>query len=422
MADEQQHTPGQQEAPDGPPSPHGSSGAPTPQGAPRPRWMVPALVGLSAIVLACLAVLAWWFTTGRTDSPSAGPGDQSGQQSAQSGQQSGGTPTPEPSTSATPTPPVAAAPTYEDLADSTIRVPPECASFAHRDGNGDPAGDTVTFHYGFAASPDDPATITVKEVVTADLSGTPVSVVSLECFGGGAYASDSLGVYDASLNLVASAEPWVSGDVGGYVPDLRVRGLQAEGSTVTFSVPDIGIFGDDSCHACSKSASANLTYTLAGDALTLTDIAYETPSGTVRPPDVDTLQTLVEAVASGDDRTASRWATPDQMEGLDQTVAAPEAGITQRSLQFPSDARVVGCALVGPIDDMVENSETVAGKQTPIFSVPGMRAGDFVCPVVSETGVQEVMSASRDQYTVYLVVHSDAEGTPEVYFFGRSFS
>lgn len=441
MADEQQGTPGRQDTPGpqdlpggtppepperpgvseppGPPGPPTPPAPPAPPGAPQPLWMTAALVVL-VVVVVCLAILGWRLAVGRTQTPSSGPGPQSTQQSGQSEGQSA--PTPPTTPPAAPSSAPAAAPSLAELSDAELRVPAQCASFAHRTAGGEPAGDTVVFHDGVAASVDDPATITLKDHIVIDASGTQLAVVSMECFGGGSYSSQSLGVYDASHALVASAEPWAGEDVGGYVPDLQIQHLAGRGAQVTFTVPDIGVFGDDSCHACARSASADLTYTLTGDSLTRSDIVYHTPSGSVRPPDLATLQTFVQAVATGDDGKAKQWATPDQMTYLDSPIADPSARFTVRSVQFPTDARVVGCALIGPLDDSVANTVTVAGKQSPIFAVDGLRGGDFVCPVVSETGKQQVMAASLEEYTVYLVVHSDLEGTPQVFFFGRNFS
>ncbi|MGO3795493.1 MAG: hypothetical protein ACTJGR_00020 [Pauljensenia sp.] len=412
--------------------PEGTSGAgpsaafPSPTGAQssQPAWVLPVIVTLSTLIVVCLLVLGWWLLSGRPESLSSGAGQQSalpGAQSGQSGQEPGTQSQP---SQAAPSTPAVPAPSLTDLANATVRVPPQCAAFAHHGSDGDVDVDTVTFSGGVAPSTDDAATITLKDRVTTTVSGTPVAVVSMQCFGGGSYASDSIGVYDGSLNLVASAEPWADGDVGGYVPDLQVQDLaaQAQDSTVSFTVPAIGIFGDESCHGCAKSASAALTYQLSTGALTLSDVVYRTPSGSVRPPDVATLQTFVEAVSTGDDQKAATWASPDELRGLEGTLGGPESTITQREAQFPPDSKVVGCALVGPLDDSIANTETVADKPVPVFQVEGMRAGDFVCPVVSEHSTQEVMSPSRDEYSVYLVVHSDERGNPFVYFFGRNFS
>lgn len=387
----------------------------------QPAWVLPTIVALTSVIVICLLVLGWWFLSGRAQTASVDVGQQGTQPnggSAQSGQESG-TQSP-PTRSATSAPP-APAPTLADLANATIRVPPQCAAFAHHSPGG--SADTVTFSGGVATSTEDAATITLEDRVTTTVSGTPVAVVSMRCFGGGNYSSDSIGVYDGSLDLVAGAEPAADGEVGGYVPDLQVQDLEAQeqDSTVSFTVPAIGVFGDGSCHACTKSASAALTYRLSTGALTLSDIVYRTPSGSVRPPDVATLQTFVEAVSTGDDRKAATWAAADQMKGLDDHLGGPGNTQTQRDAQFPTDSRVVGCALVGPLDDSISNTETVAGKPVPVFEVDGMRAGDFVCPVVSEHSVQEVMAPTRDEYSVYLVVHSDDQGNPFVYFFGRDF-
>lgn len=453
MDDEQATDPGQQEdagtspttppaaastangdpAGPGPSVPEGATGAgddasvhpPTGARPSQPAWVLPVIVALSTVIVVCLLVLGWWLLSGRPQTLSSGTGQQSalpGGQSGQSGQEPGGQSQPTRATTPAPAAPVAPAPSLADLANATIRVPPQCADFAHHSSGGD--ADTVTFSGGVATSTDDAATITLMDRVSTTVSGTPVAVVTMQCFGGGNYASESIGVYDASLDLVAGSDPWADGEVGGDIPDFQIQGLaaQAPESTITFTVPHIGVFGDESCHACTKSASADVTYELSTGALTLSDIVYRTPSGSVRPPDIDTLQTFVDAVSSGNDSKAATWTSPDELRGLDDTLGAPGSTVTQRDAQFPPDSKVVGCALVGPLDDSISNTETVAGKPVPIFRVEGMRAGDFVCPVVSEHSVQEVMSPSRDEYSVYLVVHSDERGNPFVFFFGRNFS
>lgn len=451
MDDEQATDPGQQEEADtsptsppaaasaangdpagpGPSLPEGSTGAGDdasvhpPMGArpSQPAWVLPVIVALSTVIVVCLLVLGWWLLSGRPQTLSSGTRQQSalpGGQSGQSGTETGGQSQPTRTTTPTPAAPAAPAPSLADLANATIRVPPQCADFAHHSSGGD--ADTVTFSGGVATSTDDAATITLMDRVSTTVSGTPVAVVTMQCFGGGNYSTDSVGVYDGSLDLVAGSDPWADGEIGARVPDLHVQDLTARNSTISFTIPYIGVFGDESCHACAKSASADVTYQLTTGALTLSDIVYRTPSGSVRPPDIATLQTLVDAVSTGDDQKAATWAAADQLRGLDEILGAPGNTQTQRDAQFPPDSKVVGCALVGPLDDSISNTETVAGKPVPIFRVEGMRAGDFVCPVVSEHSVQEVMSPSRDEYSVYLVVHSDERGNPFVFFFGRNFS
>lgn len=434
MDDEQGTPPGQRGDGGLPPTPPTAPDTAAAARSSQPTWVLPVIAALSTVIIVCLLLLGWWLLSGRPQSLSSDAGQQnahSGGQSGQSGPESGVQSRPTQAATSTPATP---APSIADLANATIRVPPQCAAFAHHSPGG--SADTVTFSGGVATSTEDAATITLKDRVVTTVSGspraivsttvtdTPVAVVSMQCFGGGNYSSDSIGVYDGSRELVAGSDPWADGEIGGYVPDLRVEDLavQERDSTISFTVPHIGVFGDESCHACAKSASADATYELSTGGLTLSDIVYHTPSGSVRPPDIDTLQTFVDAVSAGDDQKAANWAAADQMEGLDDTLGGPESTQTQRDAQFPTDSEVVGCALVGPLDDSIANTETVAGKPVPIFRVEGMRAGDFVCPVVSEHSLQEVMSPSRDEYSVYLVVHSDDRGNPFVFFFGRNFS
>ena len=319
-----------------------------------------------------------------------------------------------------PAPAVTPAPTWDDLADATLDVPADCASFALQPGTEGPAA--ATFTDGVSSSstqnlPSQSGSVTVGSVQPGVFDRRPVALATLECFGGGSYAYDSLAVYDADLRLIGSLEPWKSRELG-VTQELQMEDVTTVGNTVTLTVPQIVLAGDQDCHACAGSGTAHVTATWADSRLTITDTVYDTPNGEVRVPDTASVQKVYDAVSAGDDVTAAEHMSPDLVASLDARWGKPPT--TLRAVHFPPGATITGCHLAGPADNgtmyLPEGKIVAPGSLTP---------GDVVCPIASDqpgsTALTTVENGSTSWH-LWLVLRGKVDGSVEIIELGRNFS
>ena len=223
------------------------------------------------------------------------------------------------------------APTQADLSDATLEVPEICALRTNPGDATQGAIGTVTFSGGKAESPPGDrsylplAATTIKEVSSSVIDGRPVAVATISCAYGGAYADDAIVVYDSSLSLVAAIDPrTLRGDLEGHIDDLTIDAVSANAATgdLLLSISQIGVYGDESYHAARHSGSAKVLYTWAGGArgYTISDAVYTVGGDKkVRMPRVEDVQAFYTAVATHDDDTASKSATPEFMSALQRS-------------------------------------------------------------------------------------------------------
>ena len=219
------------------------------------------------------------------------------------------------------------APTQADLSDATLEVPEICALRTNPGDATQGAIGTVTFTSGKAESPPGDrsylplAATTIKEVTSSVIDGRPVAVATVSCAYGGAYADDAIVVYDSSLSLVAAIDPrTLRGDLEGHIDDLTIDAVSANAVTgdLVLSISQIGMYGDQPSHFAAHSGSANIFYTWASGAhgYTPSDVVYTIGDKKVRMPRVEDVRAFYTAVATHDDDTASKSATPEFMSAL----------------------------------------------------------------------------------------------------------
>jgi outer membrane protein assembly factor BamB len=333
-------------------------------------------------------------------------------------------------------------PGREAFENATFELPPTCAAFGLHYSTeylGEEDDGTFTgqgeFRDGTAqgSGADSYGSVVIDEVRPTRLGESPATAVSFSCFGGGAYAYPSVGIYDAGLTLLDSVEVW--GDPAeGQRQDLQASAMEpamadlgAMGPVLTFNLQGLDLYGDDSCHACGKSGSADLAYRWDGERMVHADTVFHTPSGDVRMPSQESVQAFVDAVGAGDDEAASAHATQRVMDSLEEVLGDGTAADppTVRSVHF--EGNTVGAC------EPVSSNATPAGMGESAFSLDEyrfhsgetlsgqptaweeeVRAGDVVCGVSMPDG-------PADEYHLYLLMRGQADGGFEVYEAGRMF-
>ena len=293
---------------------------------------------------------------------------------------------------ATPTPGPVSTPdpglTMEDIKDATLELPGYCRTWLNGL-SGVPSSGQVTFSDGSASrNPNIPPFATIKSVLPLVHQGRTLNLVAMSCNTGSPYTYNSIGLYDSSLSLLASIDQ-DGYNVGGRLPDALVQNLEVIGSTVTFDLPGLGIYGDDSVtHSAARSATAHLTYIWDGTTFTRIDLSYTVPRGTVRPPSTKAVQAWYDHVAAGEDDAVADITDPELLK----TIQLPKYDIhspkTAREEITPAGKYVTGCTILPSM-----NEPTIV-KQTTIMKVNGVsrevttilhaikaQPGDFICLV-----------------------------------------
>lgn len=271
--------------------------------------------------------------------------------------------------------------------------------------------------------------IAMEEFTTTRMGEEAVTAVEFSCNGGGTYIYPSIGIYDEDLNLLDSIELWDdvedrgnSADISGYAPKPYFNSVSPMGQYLGVNVGGIGVYGDEGCTACEKSADADVLYRWDGKSYAHQDTVYHVPSGDIRTPALAQVQEFAEAVAAGNDTEASKSATPEMMSSLDDVLGDGQTSNppTVRSEQFPKGVKVDTCELIQPYEDGDYGGEEyyfANGKTMQYLSARDeIRAGDTVC------GVTTPDTGSGDEYYMYLLLSGTPDGSVKVYEAGRQFS
>ncbi|QWW19686.1 hypothetical protein I6B53_00645 [Schaalia sp. 19OD2882] len=314
--------------------------------------------------------------------------------------------------------PKAPAPSREKLMAATLEVPPVCEEFGLR------TEATATFVNGVAKSPvDNHAKITLSDVVQTEFDGTPVALALFTCDGGGAYAYNSLGVYDSDMKLVGRLEPWGENpDAPGYrmftgeIHDFTMTNLSARGNTLTFQVPAIKALGDQTFHAAPSSYAANATLEWKDGQFVERSIVYDTPDGRKVVPDRQVMQIFYDAISSGKEASIRDMADPKVIEFLDQPFADPNNPQTVRQSLYPAGATVDSCVLYPGGND----TGFVAPRNRPGVAIEvgwvqsSAQPGDFLCGITPGEQQRGALKPWDKGYQAWFVVNSPADGKPFV--------
>lgn len=293
---------------------------------------------------------------------------------------------------ATPTPGPVSTPdpglTMEDIKDATLELPGYCRTWLNGL-SGVPSSGQVTFSDGSASrNPNIPPFATIKTVLPLVHQGRTLNLVAMSCNTGSPYTYNSIGLYDSSLSLLASIDQ-DGYNVGGRLPDALVQNLEVIGSTVTFDLPGLGIYGDDSVtHSAARSATAHLAYVWDGTAFTRIDLSYTVPRGTVRPPSTKAVQAWYDHVAAGEDDAVADITDPELLK----IIQLPHFGPTPYSARFviaKPGRYITGCTIFPPLDNTKAFTDYttpmkvngVSRKVTTITYSNKVQPGDFICLV-----------------------------------------
>lgn len=293
---------------------------------------------------------------------------------------------------ATPTPDPVSTPdpglTMEDIKDATLELPGYCRTWLNGL-SGVPSSGQVTFSDGSASrNPNIPPFATIKTVLPLVHQGRTLNLVAMSCNTGSPYTYNSIGLYDSSLSLLASIDQ-DGYNVGGRLPDALVQNLEVIGSTVTFDLPGLGIYGDDSVtHSAARSATAHLAYVWDGTAFTRIDLSYTVPRGTVRPPSTKAVQAWYDHVAAGEDDAVADITDPELLK----IIQLPHFGpipYSARSVIAKSGRYITGCTIFPPLSNTKGFSDYttsmkvngVSREVTTITYSNKVQPGDFICLV-----------------------------------------
>ncbi|WP_210602538.1 hypothetical protein [Brevibacterium oceani] len=331
---------------------------------------------------------------------------------------------------------IAKFPGADAFKNAKLSTPPGCVEFglAYEDyylGDGplEPKPEhEVEFSDGKASADDGHYSgIAMEEFRTTRMGTKAVTAVEFSCNGGGTYIYPSIGLYDEDLKLLDSIELWDdvedrgnSADISGYAPKPYFNSVSPMGQYLELNVGGIGVYGDDGCTACEKSANADALYRWDGKSFAHQDTVYHVPSGDVRTPVMAEVQKFAEAVATGNDTEASKSATPEMMSSLDDVLGDGQTSNppTVRSEQFPKGVKVDTCELIQPYEDGGYGGEYYFGNGKTMQYLSArdeIRAGDTVC------GVTTPDTGSGDEYYMYLLLRGTPDGSVKVYEAGRQY-
>lgn len=198
-----------------------------------------------------------------------------------------------------------------------------------------------------------------------------------------------------------------------------MQDVASAGNTTTFTVPQIHVVGDQSCHACAGSADAQVTAWWNGSGFDLTEVLDDHSTGQVRHPQLADVQAVYDAVSSGGDATASAHMSADMVDSLDTTIGGPGNILTIRKAHFPPGGTVAFGYPDGPI-----TSTEMHLPRDSIYSGTEASSGDVICPVTSGDPSPSWITLSGDygRYQLWLVLEGRSDGAVEVKELGRNFS
>lgn len=310
---------------------------------------------------------------------------------------------------ATPTPGPVPTPdpglTMEDIKDATLELPGYCRTWLNGL-SGVPSSGQVTFSDGSASrNPNIPPFATIKTVLPLVHQGRTLNLVAMSCNTGSPYTYNSIGLYDSSLSLLASIDQ-DGYNVGGRLPDALVQNLEVIGSTVTFDLPGLGIYGDDSVtHSAARSATAHLTYIWDGTAFTRIDLSYTVPRGTVRPPSTKAVQAWYDHVAAGEDDAVADITDPELLKTIQLPKYDIHSSETARQTIVPTGRYVTGCTIFPPTGDIIKPRSMgvdvmvkvngISRRVSTMMYTTAVQPGDFVCLVDTSTSPSADSSVDR---------------------------
>ena len=320
------------------------------------------------------------------------------------------------------------APTREQLSEAALALPPSCTEFSAD--NGQATHKFSSGIYNSTASHQANATVTIRDVTPALLSGRATALVTLACNGGGSYTHSSLAAYSPSLELLGWLEHWGHGTpLPAQTADLVISSVRVEGESVIIGLPEIQLPSDPGDHASGGSATLTETAQWTGSGFEVTSQVFHTPSDDVAVPDQATVQAFYDAAASGDDATAARYASAEVMDQIKHACVGPDdcdpqarPALMFRAIHFPPGGKVDTCSLIGPVGAGSYYLQGTGGEiKATLYDVSD---GDAICPV-NTMGLTEAVPSAPDNesgYTIWLIVRASSPTEFTVTQLGRNFA
>ncbi|MDO4260251.1 MAG: hypothetical protein Q4C87_12110 [Actinomycetaceae bacterium] len=335
------------------------------------------LVYFCAVIMVCGAC----SSSGTIPSPLASGGSQSGVNAQSVG--TSGQSTSENASTGIP-------PSLDSLKNATVTIPRACADFSlQRD-------QPATFSQGVTEGKTPRHKVTIKQLLAATLDEKPATLLVFSCATDAA-THESIGAYNANMELIGALEPWeasqekgssriFSGNIWNFTFGNEIT---AKGSTLSFTVPHINAFGDNPGKETPGRyfASADLKWT--GNTWEATTIIYHSPNGDVITP----RRTEIHSLMAADPALKGKEA--------DECALAPS-----NPMIYPANLGGQEKILAGWEKFLSESSSS--REQT-------IRPGDFVCGVPSGSSPPpSAQSAQGDEYDLWFIVRSPAEGSPKI--------
>lgn len=308
-------------------------------------------------------------------------------------------------------------PNTDDIRNATVDVPPACADLAVLNDSKQNFSDGKTSTGKFGES------IAMSTITPSVASPTPLVAVEFVCYSGGNYVTDSVGVYDQNLKLVNAIEPWgEDSDVQPLADFSRsiFTSIDLTGRYMTAILNNIAVYGDEDYNAAERTAGAELRFDWSKGQYKSKDAVFTVNGKAVRIPKVDELQTFVDAAAKGNDKVASRMATKDVMDALDEVIGdgLADPPMTYREVALQKGTQVDTCELIGVVSEEfgdytmrngVDLMEGIGG-----YGGGSIRSGDVICGL---KGPGETIDPD-DEYSFYaahLLLRGNETGAVKVY-------
>lgn len=235
--------------------------------------------------------------------------------------------------------------------------------------------------------------------------------------------TNSVGIYDSKLRLVNAVEPWADDSdvqpLGDFSRSLFTS-IDLTGSSMTATLDNVAVYGDDDYNAAERTADAELRFDWSNGEYTSSDVRFAVDGATVRVPAVDDVQSFVDAASKGDDAAVGTMATDEVMDALDEVIGDASANppMTYRDVALQKGTQVDTCELIGVVSDEygdytmrngVELMEGIGG-----FGADSIRAGDVICGLVAP-GETIDPDGEYSWYAAHLLLRGNEAGEVRVY-------
>ncbi len=304
-------------------------------------------------------------------------------------------------------------PSEEEILNSTMDVNKDCIEFVT--GGLDPSG-SITFIDGvgrIGTTHGSSLSMTVWGFTV--LNGRPVAIVNYYCYGGGTTGFDVVNAVDSDLEVVTSVPVGTRHSVWMRRPPA-VDSIQVDGTKLVIDMSGFETVGDPISYV-----NAQNTLMWDGSDYVSVDWSYSLRSGrVVRPPDVQELQAIYDAVSDGKEDTVLHYfGDQAMMTHLDGTGFGGDGPYTARMALWAPGGKVEGCGLLPPRGEQLYDlgGSGLSTPPTDQYRYMKFAPGDFICGVTnSEIGT------GTGYFSIWWIVTTDEDGAIMNIEQGRNFA